>query len=187
MPDNQQNNNRHDPADDREKLSKSAMKRQMTELQELGEQLLTLSPAELEQVPLPENLREALTLARRIKAREGRRRQLQFIGKLMRSIDAEPIRRYLLERERGQQQAQRRFHQLEQMRDRLVDNGPGEIEQVIARFPDADRTRLGQLVRNAARERERQQPPSSARKLFRYLRELDEQFSPPETPPPAGE
>ncbi len=187
MPDHHQNLDGRDLDLDDEKPSKSELKRQMTQLQKLGEQLLNLQPVELEKMQLPETLLEALALARRIKSREGKRRQLQYIGKLMRSIDAEPIRLHLQQREQGQQLAQRRFHQLEQMRDRLVNNGTGEIEQVMARFPTADRTRLGHLVRAAGRERENHQAPKSARRLFRYLRDLDEHSSPPDPEPSAGQ
>jgi ribosome-associated protein len=186
MPDHHQNPDRPHLDQDAERPSKSELKRQMTQLQKLGEQLLGLPPLELEKMQLPETLLEALALARRIKSREAKRRQLQYIGKLMRGIDAEPIRLNLLQREQGRQLAQRRFHQLEQMRDRLVNNGPGEIEQVMTRFPTADRTRLGHLVRAAGRERDNQKAPKSARSLFRYLRELDEHSSPPDPEPPAG-
>ena len=165
---------KHSLNSDSEGPSKSELKRQMTELQKLGEQLLHLQHRALEKMQLPQSLMEAVLLARRIKSREGKRRQLQYIGKLMRTIDAEPIRLQLLQREQGHQQINRQFHQLEQLRDQLLGNGVSEIDSVIARFPMADRTRLGQLVRAASKEQEQLQAPKSSRKLFRYLRELAE-------------
>lgn len=182
-----QADNKQSLNNDSEGPSKSELKRQMTELQKLGEQLLQLQPRELEDMQLAEPLMEAVLLARRINSREGKRRQLQYIGKLMRSIDAEPIRLQLLQREQGHQQINRQFHQLEQLRDQLIGNGVSEIDSVIARFPSADRTRLGQLVRAARKEQEQQQAPKSARKLFRYLRELAEHSGQHKPENPAAE
>ena len=161
-------------SDSPEHVSKSELKRQMLALQKLGEQLLHLPQKELDRMALPEQLMDALQLAGRIKNREGRRRQLQYIGKIMRRIDAEPIRQRLLQKEQGTQEKNHQFQALEQLRDDLVSGGMPVIEQVLNRFPEADRSRLSQLVRSAGKEKQRQQPPKSARKLFRYLRELAE-------------
>ena len=144
----------------------------MLALQKLGEQLLHLPQKELDNMALPEQLMDALQLAGRINNREGRRRQLQYIGKIMRRIDAEPIRQRLLQREQGEQEKNHQYHLLEQLRDDLISEGMPMIEQALHRFPAADRTRLSQLVRSARKEKQRQQPPKSARNLFRYLREL---------------
>jgi ribosome-associated protein len=80
------------PVDARERPSKTQLKRQMHELQHLGEQLVALPSAQLARVELPEALREQIELARTITAREGLRRQLQFVGRLMRDVDADAIR-----------------------------------------------------------------------------------------------
>jgi ribosome-associated protein len=79
-------------ADPRERPSKTQLKRQMHELQRLGEQLASLAPAQLARIDLPEALREQIELARRITAREALRRQLQYVGRLMRQADADAIR-----------------------------------------------------------------------------------------------
>jgi ribosome-associated protein len=163
-----------DDADQYDGPSKSAVKRQMSELQKLGEQLLPLPQRTLDKMQLPEQLMEAVLLAKRIKHREGRRRQLQYIGKIMRGIDAEPIRQFLLQREQGDQQRNRQFHELEKLRDTLLEQGVTGLELVITRYPHAERSRLAQLARAAHKEHTLQQPPKSARKLFRYLRELAE-------------
>jgi ribosome-associated protein len=165
--------------------SKSELKRQMLALQKLGEQLLDLPQKELDNLILPEQLMDALMLAKRIKNREGKRRQLQYIGKLMRTIDAEAIRQKLQQRDQLDQQKNSQFHALEQLRDELISSGITAVEQVLIRYPDADRSRLKQLLRSAVKEKQQQQPPKSARKLFRYLRELDElqqQSAPPAAP-----
>jgi ribosome-associated protein len=156
-----------------EQISKSERKRQMLALQKLGVQLLKLSAKEWQQLALPDTLQEALELAQRIKNPEGKRRQLQYIGKLMRQIDAEPVEEYLRLREAGHQHKVRRFQALEQLRDDLIEARVSP-EQVIVDYPQAERSQLGQLLRTARKERERQQSPRAARKLFRYLRELDE-------------
>lgn len=157
-----------------EQVSKSELKRQMLALQKLGEQLSLLPQKELDRMALPAQLMDALQLAKRIKNREGRRRQLQYIGKIMRRIDAEPIRQRLLQQEQGEQEKNSQLHALEQLRDDLVSGGMPVIEQVLNRFPEAERSRLSQLVRSAGKEKLRQQSPKSARKLFHYLRELTE-------------
>lgn len=153
-------------------VSKSQLKRESHALQELGEELVELPAAKLEKIPLPEELAEAVALARRIKARGGRKRQLQYIGKLMRKLDEEPIRLAMsqLKSESARETAQ--LHQLEQWRDRLVAEGDAALAELLEQQPQADRQHLRQLVRNAQREIKQNKPPKSARELFRYLRTL---------------
>ena len=157
-----------------ERPSKSRLRRDAEELQALGRELVDLPASALAAMPLPDTLREAVMQARTITAHGGRRRQLQYIGKLMREVDATPIRDALAQRERQSRTAARRFQQLEELRDRLLHDGDEAVEAVCARYPGAERQRLRQLLRQARKEQERQQPPKSARQLFRYLRELDE-------------
>lgn len=152
--------------------SKSQRKRDMHRLQELGVQLLDLSATELQSLELPEPLQAAVSEARRLKTHESRRRQAQLIGKLMRGIDPEPVRAYLEQRSRGIRQQTADFHELERWREELIAGGDEAIEQLLQRYPEADRSRLRQWVRAA-----RQTPDGAAaghpkRKLFRYLREL---------------
>ena len=170
-------NDKHPPFDDEEEIvyvSKSQLKRESHALQALGEELVRLPPAKLAKIPMPEELAEAVQLARQIKARGGLKRQLQYIGKIMRSIDAEPIEKALdaLKNAAGREAA--KFHRLEHWRDRLVDEGDTALEQLLEEFPHADRQHLRQLTRNAQREAAKQKPPKSAREIFRYLRDLSE-------------
>jgi ribosome-associated protein len=161
--------------DEPEAPSKSRRKRDMIELQKLGEELLTFPEAALRGMGLPEPLFEALEDARRIKAHGGRRRQLQYIGKLMRTLDTAPIRKAIAFRQQQENTHTQIFHRLEGLREALIDDGDAALARVIEDYPAADRQHLRRLARQARTERETRQPPRAARALFRYLRELQEQ------------
>lgn len=155
--------------------SKSELKREMLALQKMGETIVKLSKGDLETIPMEHILADAVTTARRIKSREGLRRQMQYIGKLMRTTDIQPIEQALLILENGRKQTAEKFHQLESWRDQLIEQGPNSIDQVIEKFPDADRQHLRQLIMQAIKEKKANKPPTTSRKLFRYLRELGQQ------------
>jgi len=153
----------NDEFDISEEKSKSQLKREATALQELGEELVNLKPAHLADMPLSERLREAVDTARAITKHGGRKRQLQYIGKLMRSEDAEPIRAALERLREGDRFAAARLHRLEQWRERLIEQfGEG---------PALDRQQLRQLIRNAVKERATGKPAGAGRALFRFLRD----------------
>jgi len=155
--------------------SKSALKRQMLALQRLGEALLELNDKQLAQIPVTdEQLLLALRETRQIRSNSARKRHLQYIGKLMRHIDPQPIERALQAMHQVHQQKTETFHQLEQMRDDILAAGVAGVEQVIARWPQADRQQVRQLVLQHQRELKLNKPPAASRKLFRYLRELQE-------------
>ena len=164
-----------DPADEDdfpEPPSKSSRKREMQALQDLGEQLVALSPERLKKVPLPESLYEAIRAAQGFKM-EARRRQLQYVGKLMRKIDPEPIQAQLDIFAGNSAVEVAKMHRLERLREQLL-----EDEQVIGTiaetWPEADLQYLRTLRRNALKEREAARPPKSFREIFRVLRELQE-------------
>ncbi len=155
--------------------SKSELKRRMTALQDLGVALTKLSDRELAQIPIEdERLRQAIDEVRRINTKSARRRHLQFIGKLMRDIDPEPIQQALDALYNSHQAATDRFHELELLRDDVLARGDDGVQAVLERWPDADRQQLRQWVRQHQRERANGRPPSASRKLFKYLRELQE-------------
>ncbi|MCR8921574.1 DUF615 domain-containing protein [Dasania sp. GY-MA-18] len=154
--------------------SKSELKREMHALQELGGKIVKLSSGQYATIPLAGILKEAIDTARRIKSREGLRRQMQYIGKLLRETDIGPIEQAFIELENGRINAAKRFQALEQWRDELIAQGPNAIETVIAKHPQADRQHLRQLILQANREQKANKPPAAARKIFKYLRELDE-------------
>jgi ribosome-associated protein len=97
---------------------------------------------------------------------------MQYIGTLMRKVDAEPIEQALLEIEQGDYRQARTFQRIEAWRDRLVGGDDDLIDEIADAFPEASRQRLGQLVRSARKEKEKNAPPKSARNLFRYLKSL---------------
>ncbi|MFB6326687.1 hypothetical protein HA42_08205 [Pantoea deleyi] len=154
-------------------VSKSEIKRDAEELKRLGAELVDLGKNSLDKIPLDERLRTEIELAQRIK-KEGRRRQLQLIGKLLRSIDVEPIRVALDKLKNRHNQQVALFHKLEMLRDRLIEEGDEAMSDVIALYPDADRQQLRSMIRNAQKEKAGNKPPKSARQIFQYLRELAE-------------
>lgn len=153
--------------------SKSALKREMTARQELGEALCKLSAAELARIPIgDEALLSAIEESRRISHHSARRRHRQYIGKLMRRIDPQPLEAALASLHEEKCAAAGRFHELEELRDRLLDTGDAGLGEVLARFPTADRQQLRALLREALRERKANRPPAASRRLFRFLRDL---------------
>lgn len=154
-------------------VSKSEIKRDAEELKRLGLELVELGKNALEKMPLDDDLRAAIELAQKIK-KEGRRRQLQLIGKMMRSRDVEPIRQALDKLKNRHNQQVSLFHKLEALRDRLVDEGDDAISEVLRLYPEADRQQLRVLIRNAQKEKAANKPPKSYRQIFSYLRELAE-------------
>ncbi|MET0380062.1 MAG: ribosome biogenesis factor YjgA [Spongiibacteraceae bacterium] len=175
---------RHSPPDEDpriddfdERPSKSARKREMHALQDLGTALVELPDGDLKTIPIEGELAAAIAIARRIKDFTGKRRQLQFIGKLMRKLDTTAIEAAYNDLQHGQQQRNKHFHQLEQLRDQLLAEGVDAMAAVLAIYPHADRQHLRQLILAAEKEHKAGQPPAAARKLFKYLRALSEQES----------
>ena len=154
-----------------ERPSKSQLKREMDALQALGKRLVEINDEQLASVELPERLREAVLEARRIRSREGRRRQLQYIGKLMRTIDPEPIRARLDLWKTTSDEHKAWLHNLERWRDRLLAD-EAALHELVGAHPQADIQQLRTLIRNTLREREKNKPPKSYRALFQALREL---------------
>ena len=154
-----------------EKPSKTQRKRAMHELQELGERLIGLNPEQLAAIALPENLHEAVEQAQRITRHEARRRQLQYIGRLMRAVDPEPIREKLKVWDGVSTEETARVHRIERWRDKLIEND-GAIGALVRAHAGIDAQRLRSLVRNAREERNAGRPPRAYRELFRTLRDI---------------
>jgi len=154
--------------------SKSQMKREMIELQEMGERLAAMPAEKIKAMDIPQAIREAALFAQTLTKHEAKRRHMQFLGKLMRAeaenIDA--LRQAIDSVDQRKRAADDRFHKLELWRDRLIDGDDDLVEDIVAEFPQADRQRLRTLARNAAGERAANKPPKSARALFKYLREV---------------
>lgn len=152
--------------------SKSELKRQVRELQDLGDELVALPPTELDALDLPDDVRDAVIEGRRITAHGARVRHRLYIGKLLRRIDVEPIRNALASRADVDRQRIRREHVIEQWRERLLADEPAAWTELGSRIPAAELQPLRSLVRQARAERDATRPPAAARQLFRRLREL---------------
>lgn len=160
--------------------SKSSLKRAMHDLQALGAELVALSTDQLKKIDMPDDLREAVRDAQRFTQHGAHRRQLQFIGKLMRNIDPEPLREALDELKGLSAAAIARAHALERLRTRFLED-EAVIAEIAAEYPAADLQRLRQLRRNALKEQQQAKPPRAFRELFRELRALQGGTSPAES------
>ena len=150
--------------------SKTQRKREMHELQALGAELTVLSDDQLASLHLPERLLDAVLDARRMSKHEARRRQLQFIGKIMRSVDPAPIREQLAAWKAVSRAHTARLHTIERWRTRLLEDEHAPAE-LLREHPQADAARLRNLIRNAKREHAAGQPPKSFRAIFQLLNE----------------
>ena len=154
--------------------SKSERKRQMLALQKMGERLVSLSRSDLDRINIPdERLRVAVETARGITARGGLKRQLQFIGKLMRSTDIAPIETGLAMLDQQNVVTTAGFHRVEAARYRLQNEGDSALGDILAIWPAAEPSLLRQWIRQHPREIQRCIEKAHARKLFRYLSGLD--------------
>jgi ribosome-associated protein len=153
--------------------SKSARKRAAHAAQDLGEALVELRDEELDALKLPEALTEAIRVARRINSRGAAARQRQYIGKLMRGIDPEPIRAALAARNALDARESARFKRAESWRERLLAPGEEALAELARRHPDIDLGEWRRLVGAARAERSRSGTGrAAARELFRALRGL---------------
>ena len=156
---------------DEEKPSKTQRKREMHELQALGARLVELNPEQLDEVGLPDALRDAVEFARRTTKHEARRRQMQYIGKLMRSVDPGPIREKLKIWDGVSAEHTAHQHRVERWRDRLLED-ESAVDELVRIHPGIDARHLRALARKAREERAAATPPRAYRELFRALREI---------------
>ena len=167
------------PTEDENQLlpekSKSQKKREASALQDLGMQLTQLSEEQLQRVPLPNNLLDAILAARKIHQHGGLKRQQQYIGKLMRDIDPQPIKQVLNQIQLQHKRETSQLHQIESWRDQLISNSSAALDEILTQFPDLDRQYLRQLIRNAQDGGNEQKSKKASRKLFQYLQELNSQ------------
>lgn len=161
---------RNGAMDDAQRPSKTQRKKQMHELQALGERLLALNPDQLAAVELPEDLREAVNDARRLRTHEARRRQMQYIGRLMRGTDPAAIIEKLAIWNGQSREHAAREREIARLRERLIEDDCA-LTELARRHARVDTQRLRVLVRNARAERDAGRPPKNYRELFRALRE----------------
>jgi ribosome-associated protein len=156
---------------DDDRVSKTRRKKDMHALQDLGATLVTLGAAELARLDLPERLADAIAQAKDIKSFEAKRRQMQYIGRLMREVDAVPIAEHVASLRNDRNRERARQHQIEAWRDRLIEDDKSLFE--LARIVlELDTQHMHALIRNARRELAQGKPPRAARALFRELRQL---------------
>ena len=172
-----------------DKISKTKRKQQMHELQDIGEELVELSKEALSKIPMSEDLLDAIKEYKRLNAHEARRRQMQFIGKIMRKEDTAPIREKLEQIRGSSTAATALLHRIERYRSAMIDKDEA-ITQFLSDFPHASVQELRTLVRNTRKEAEQAKPPKSFRELFQFIKavlehnpdESDEDITPEADP-----
>ena len=159
------------PLTEGRRRSKTKAKEEVEALQELGKRLVGVGNDRLKKLDIPESLRDAVLEAKKITSHGALRRQMQYIGKLMRDVDTDPIQEMLDELDGISNKANARFHALEKLRDRLI-----EDESVITTlkndYPDLDVSALRTMRRNAIKEQAEQKPPKAYRAIFQLLKSL---------------
>lgn len=151
--------------------SKTKIKKQMHDLQDIGKTLTGLPNDKLRELNLDENLYEAILEYKRINKFGAQKRQLQYIGRLMRDVEPAPILAKLDAWAGVSRQHTAWLHQIEHWRDRLLEE-PDALTELLAEHPEADAQHLRALIRNAQKEKEAGKPPKNYREIFQVLREI---------------
>lgn len=154
--------------------SKSQLKREMTALQKLGAELIAEPRERVKRVPMPEDVRDAILECQTIKDHEGRRRQLQYVGKKMRTLEEEEvaiIRKTIDSWKQPSRAETAAMHALERRRDKLLADD-GALTELRAQYPELDVQQMRTLIRNARREQAEQKPPKAYREIFQVLKQL---------------
>jgi len=154
--------------DEDEFISKTRRKKQMTDLQKVGAELVRLSPEQLARIDMPESLRDAVLACKRFTKHEAIRRQMQYIGRIMRDIDAAPIAEQLASGSAPSRKQTALFHLAEKWRDEMLADTEAAA-RFVADFPEADAHRLRALCEKANAERRADRPPKHYRELFHVL------------------
>jgi ribosome-associated protein len=160
--------------------SKSELKRQSDALQKLGEQLIEAPRDRVKRVPMPDELRDAILMCQTITNHEGKRRQVQFVGKLMRTLDEEEVGviQRTIESWKGTSKAEAAaLHALERRRDKLLADDKA-LTQLLEEHPELDVQHLRALIRNARKEQAEHKPPKAYREIFQILKDLAKQPKP---------
>jgi ribosome-associated protein len=165
-----------------ERPSKSQLKRESTALQKLGEDLVAEARDRIKRIPMPEDVREAILECQEIKDHEGRRRQMQYVGKKMRSLDEAELAiiQRTVDSWRGLSKADTAaMHSLEKRREKLLKDDAA-LTELLARYPDLDAQQLRTLIRNARKEVAENKPPKAYREIFQILKQLQARAKPAE-------
>lgn len=160
-----------------ERPSKSELKRQMNELQKLGEQLVAEPRDRVKRVPMPDDVKDAILMCQTITNHEGRRRQLQYVGKMMRTLSEEEVAviQRTIDSWKGASKAETAaLHALERRREKLLTDDKA-LTELLSEHPELDVQHLRTLIRNARKEQAENKPPKAYRELFQILKELGKQ------------
>jgi ribosome-associated protein len=161
--------------------SKSELKRQSSDLQKLGEQLVAEARDRVKRVPMPEDVRDAILMCQTITNHEGRRRQLQFVGKKMRTLDEEEIAiiQRTIDSWKGASKAETAaLHALERRREKLLADDKA-LTQLLGEHPELDGQHLRTLIRNARKEQAENKPPKAYREIFQILKDIGKKKAAP--------
>jgi len=167
-----------DPINEEDELVKSRtqIKKEAEALQQTGKKLCELKKDQLAQVPISDELSAGISTYHRITSREARRRQLQYIGKLMRSEDVDAIQTVLDRFDTSSDLYAKRLHMLEAWRERLISEGNAALTEFVEKHPSVNIQTLRQLVRNAVKDRQNDKNTGAAKKLFKLLKEYEDEI-----------
>ncbi|MDY7537201.1 ribosome biogenesis factor YjgA [Undibacterium sp. RTI2.1] len=157
-----------------ERPSKSQLKRESDALQKLGQELIDQPRDRVKRVPMPEDVRDAILMCQTIKDHEGRRRQLQFVGKKMRTLDEEEIAliQKTIDSWKGKSKSDTAaMHALERRRDKLLTDDKA-LTELLEQNPELDVQHLRNLIRNARKEQAENKPPKAYREIFQILKDI---------------
>jgi ribosome-associated protein len=157
-----------------ERPSKSQLKREMTALQKLGAELIAEPRERVKRVPMPEDVRDAILECQTITDHEGRRRQLQYVGKKMRTLEEEEvalIRKTIDSWKQPSKAETAALHAIERRRDKLLADD-GALTELRAQYPELDVQQMRTMIRNARREQAENKPPKAYREIFQMLKQL---------------
>lgn len=163
-----------------DKPSKSQIKREMHALVDLGQELMQLSNGRLDQLNLDEKLRDAIALAQKINSREGKRRQIHFVGKLLRKEDTQSIKQQLFVWQQGSREETRAMHRLESLRDQLIASDDA-LTELLSAYPQIDIQALRSHIREARKEASKNATLTAGaepakkhyRALFKMLKQIE--------------
>jgi ribosome-associated protein len=163
------------PGDDSLEVSKSQRKREANELLDLAKKIIAMPGPRLKRLPLESSLRSEIDFARNIRSHGAKKRQLMTVAKMLRQIDAEPLLDAVSNIDQKNRQATAHHHQIEAWRDKLITGTDTELTELLSQSPNSNAQTLRQLIRNAKKETQLNKPPAAARKLFKLLRDMDNQ------------
>jgi ribosome-associated protein len=174
---------------DYERPSKSELKRQMSELQKLGEQLVAEPRDRVKRVPMPDPVKDAILMCQTITNHEGRRRQLQYVGKMMRTLEEEEVEviRRTIDSWKGASKSETAaLHALERRREKLLADDKA-LTVLLEENPELDAQHLRTLIRNARREQAENKPPKAYREIFQILKDLAKKSAPADSDEEPGD